>query len=98
MTLEPLLRDTEPVSRELVQRLTARLQSLQEKMNGVKLTHERPSDEISLKSPAVPVPVENPTPIVANTETKTRKRQCLNYGSDGEVLSRRGLFCSFPRL
>ena len=81
MTLEPLLRDTEPVSHELVQRLTVRLQSLQEKMSLVKLTHERPSDEISLKSPAVPVPVKNPTPIAAKTETKARKRQRLNDGS-----------------
>jgi hypothetical protein len=95
MTLEPLLRDTEPVSHELVQRLTVRLQSLQKKMSLVKLTHERPSDEISLKSPAVPVPVKNPTPIAAKTETKARKRQRLNYGSDGEVLPRRGLFVAF---
>jgi hypothetical protein len=41
MALEPRLRETEPVSHELVQRLTARLQSLQEKVSRVKLTNER---------------------------------------------------------
>ena len=95
MAIEPLLRDTQPVSHELVQRFTTRMQSFQAKVSHVKLTHERPSNDIFLKSPAVPVPVENHTPIVAKTETKTRKRQRLNYGSDGEVLPRKGLFAAF---
>jgi hypothetical protein len=77
MALEPLLRDTEPASHERVRRLTPnltdRVKSLQEKVSRLKLTHERPSDEISLKSPAVPVPVENPPPIVVYTEKEKER-------------------------
>ena len=59
MTLAPLL--SEPASDELVQRITARLQSLQEKLCRVTPSHERPSGN-TLKRPAVHVPVENPVP------------------------------------
>ena len=135
MTLAPLL--SEPASDELVQRITARLQSLQEKLCLVTPSHERPSGN-TLKRPAVHVPVENPVPTsgqpakkpksktldsvvhgsdgdvdsealpitglfeaphVAKTAmrapSKKRKSQTVDFGSDGEVLPRKGLFAAF---
>jgi hypothetical protein len=99
MTLEPLL--SEPASDELVQRITARLQSLQEKLGRVTPSHERPSGE-TLKRPAVQcvhVPVENPVPT--SGPAKKRKSQTLGcgvHGSDGnvdsEVLPIKGLFAA----
>jgi hypothetical protein len=96
MTLEPLLR--EPASDELVQRITARLQSLQEKLCSVTPSHERPSVE-TLKRPAVHVPVENPDPTrVPGEKQKSQTLGCGVHGSDGEVdsevLPRKGLFAA----
>ena len=61
-TIRPLLTDAGPASHDLVQRLMARVKSLQERL---RLIHERPFPDV--KRPAVNT----------ETRTRTRRQACL---------------------